>query len=286
MPNMILLWLGVYLSVVLGTKYKKGGGKHHSQIPPLSGLDAQSEKQRSSDHATTLAETLLQSQCNDRKCQKKIRKGKIDACSKSYCNGCAACNYNPGGRSSSSACTVGSACGGSRQCSQCRSCLLNAMGSSEMQNQLIKIQDGQWGGASSACKALENARKHYDISQCCISYPTCSSYLICKDTGSTRPLRLSFGDICPEYVAEQCQDCSTILSLASRASGGVNASASQAVVNANMDIRSENEIATEVSFIQGSNMEKLGQEDDLDSVYERKGGCREKGGICEAPGKL
>jgi len=35
-----------------------------------------------------------------------------------------------------------------------------------------------------------------------------------------------------------------------------------------------NEIASGVSLIQGSSMENLGLEDDLDYVYERKGGCR------------
>jgi len=231
---MILLWLGVCLSVVpvLGSKYKKGGGKPHSQIDLLSGLDAQSEKQRSSDHATILAESQSQ----------YMKISDSEAGPKGGGEG------EGGGKDS---CTLASACGD--QCATCRECFENAVG--DFNTYVLSIQNGNLSGVSSEyqkCHALNKTRSNNSaIGRCFNLFPTCSSYFLCI---KGKPL---IDQICPAFVIQQCQECR-------------NAIASQASVTANVDLHGENEIASEGALIQGSNMEKLGLEDDLDSVYQRK----------------
>jgi len=238
MPNMTLLWLGVYLSVVLGSKYKQGsssgagGGKHHSQIHPLSGqaLDAESEKQRSSDHATGR--------------RRKSRRRKM-------------------AESPWQQCTKDSACGTGSQnvCSKCQACFKDAA--------------EEWAGVGDASHPLRNLPPPeycpalYDyidaaplsLKRCFDVYPQCSGYVFCRE------LRSWVEPFCPQFWREQCEECTgASLLLASRASGASNASTSPADDNACG-------CPPPVSLIQGSNMEKSGLEDDLDSVYERKG-CR------------
>lgn len=97
MLNMILLWVGVYLLEVSGSKLKKSGGKHHPQIQLPRGLDVQPEKRNLAVHATTLTETNLL-QCDVPTCNKRIlNEGKSSGCNKKACRGCAACGSSIAG---------------------------------------------------------------------------------------------------------------------------------------------------------------------------------------------
>eukprot|EP00930_Biecheleria_cincta_P026620 TRINITY_DN1873_c0_g1_i5.p1 TRINITY_DN1873_c0_g1~~TRINITY_DN1873_c0_g1_i5.p1 ORF type:complete len:304 (-),score=38.69 TRINITY_DN1873_c0_g1_i5:253-1086(-) len=216
----------------------------------------------------------LQSKCNANKCQRKInKKGLSEACQQNYCNGCAACSGGGGGGSGSS-CTVQSACGGSNGCTSCQSCFQNAMG--DLLNILRNIQNGQLSGASNCYDALENSIQNaYHISECFGRYPTCSAYLVCKDTAYRGLPR--FQSVCPSWKQKQCNTCrDASLLQASRASGAVNSSASQAVVNANADIHSvttarENIDASsvEASMLQQRAAAEIGQRSEHNLVRQK-----------------